>query len=807
MSLRTSLPGLAVAFCVACFSVPASVNAQQTAQSPKSDLATYRARVLPFMRKTCFGCHGEAVHEDNGGGIRLDDLDPVIDSGEKAEHWEEIRDVVSSSKMPKKEWIEKHGAPSQKEVESLVFWVTGEIRRAKAVLESTGGKVVLRRINKREYNNTLRDLLGVEDDFSHQFPAEVVSHDFDTIGSALAFSPYLLGNYMSAAKMAVDKAVPTGPQPKMQIFRNEKGEVQEGSLDGAQRHNDNLVIVGTRLARPLEVLVTRGPRKRGLRVPQDGRYQVRIEASKFRGTGKEVIAKLFHGSGQTGKAGQKTDIAMISVTDEMQEYAFDVNLKKNEFVALVYQNPELTQGGRAADIESARENWNGVGLMVESFEIKGPIYEMWPPKSYRLVMGDLQASYSSADVKRILARFAAHAYRRPPHREELAALQRYYDKKFKEKGDVVEAIKATVVFVLSSPSFIYHEQTDKLDDFALASRLSYFLWGSMPDKELFQQAAAGKLNDPTVLDAQVDRMLDDAKASDFYRHFVGHWLGIRELGKTTPDKILYPEYDQYLEESMKVETEMFFAEIVRQDLSLLNFIDSDFTFLNSRLAQHYGIDGVQGADFQKVALKPEHHRGGVMVHASVLTVTADGTRTSPVLRGVWFLSNILGSPPPPPPPNAPGIEPDIRGAQTIREQLNRHRSVPACYGCHVKIDPAGLALEEYDPIGNWRDKYRYIAGGRKYGYKLPVDSSGNLPTGEKFKNMRDLKSLILSSDSLKTQVATCLVEKLLTYGMGRPIEFVDRDQVQQLVVKSEKDGYRMRTLLKNIVKSETFRSK
>ena len=387
--------------------------------------------------------------------------------------------------------------PSQKDVESLVFWVTGEIRRAKAVLESTGGKVVLRRINKREYNNTIRDLLGVEDDFSRDFPDEVISNDFDNIGSALAFSPYLLGKYMSAAKMAVDKAVPTGPKPKMQIFRNEKSEVQEGSLGGAQRHDGNLVIVGTRMARPLEILVTRGPRKRELRIPLDGRYQIRIKASKFRGTGKEVIARLFHGFGQTGKAGKKTDIAMISLTDQMKEYAFDVNLKKNEFVALVYQNPELNQGGRAADIEEARANWKGVGLMVESFEIKGPIYEMWPPESYRLVMGEPKETYSNADAGKILANFAARAYRRRVHREELAALQRFYDKKLKEKRDAVEAIKATLVFALSSPSFIYHEQTEELDDFALASRLSYFLWGSMPDDELFRHAATGKLERPS----------------------------------------------------------------------------------------------------------------------------------------------------------------------------------------------------------------------------------------------------------------------------------------------------------------------
>ncbi len=806
MTKRSAALSMAVVLFAVAHSI-ADDDVQPKADASKPDLATYEARVLTFLKKTCFGCHGEAVYEDDGGDVRLDNLDPVIDSNEKAEQWKEIKDVVSLSKMPEKEWIKKHGPPSQKEVEGLVDWVTSEMRRAKAALASTGGDVVLRRINKREYNNTIRDLLGVEDDFSHEFPDEVISSDFDNIGSALTFSPYLLGKYMGAAKMAVEKAVPTGARPKLQTYRNEKEELQEGATAGLQRHDGNLVIVGTRIAQPLEVLVARGPRKRGLRIPLDGRYQVRIRASKFRGTGKEVIGRVFHGFGQTGKAGKKFDVAMISLTDRMKDFSFDVNLKKGEFIALAYQNPELKQGGRAEDIEKARANWQGVGLMVESFEVKGPIYDSWPPKSFRLVMGEPKEVYSDADVQKILIRFVARAYRRPPLREETAALRRFYDKRLKEKGDKIEALKATLVFALSSPSFIYHEQTETLDDFALASRLSYFLWGSMPDGELFQLAAKGKLSDPDILDGQVDRMLDDAKASEFYKHFVGHWLGIRELGRTTPDTILYPEYDEYLQKSMKVETEMFFEAIVKQNLSLMNFIDSDFTFLNSRLATHYGIAGVMGTEFEKVALQPSDHRGGVMVHGSVLTVTADGTRTSPVLRGIWFLSNLLGSPPPPPPPNAPGIEPDIRGAQTVREQLDKHRAVPACYGCHVKIDPAGLALEEYDPIGNWRDKYRYVIKGRSYGYKLPVDSSGNLPTGEKFENMRGLKSLILASDSLKDQVAKCVVEKLYTFGMGRAIEFTDQDQVERLVAKSKKDGYRLRTLLKDVVKSETFRSK
>ena len=273
-------------------------------------------------------------------------------------------------------------------------------------------------------------------------------------------------------------------------------------------------------------------------------------------------------------------------------------------------------------------------------------------------------------------------------------------------GAARRAIKA----VLSSPKFLYlREPAGPLDDYALASRLSYFLWSTMPDETLLALAAKGELHKPDVLRAQVERMLNHPKAQAFTENFTGQWLSLRDIDANTPDKVLYPEFEELLQWSAVRETQLFFEELLKQDLSVKNFIDSDFAMLNGRLAKHYGIPGVEGVAFRKVALKPEYHRGGVLTQASVLKVTANGTTTSPVVRGVWVLDRILGQPAPPPPANVPAIEPDIRGATTIREQLAKHRATENCAGCHSRIDPPGFALENYDVIGGWRERYRFVA--------------------------------------------------------------------------------------------------
>ena len=360
-----------------------------------------------------------------------------------------------------------------------------------------------------------------------------------------------------------------------------------------------------------------------------------------------------------------------------------------------------------------------------------------------------------------------------------------------------------------------------LDDHALASRLSYFLWSTMPDETLFALARSGELHKPDVLKAQVERMLQHPKAKAFTENFTGQWLSLRDINATTPDKTLYPEFEELLQWSSIRETQLFFDELLKENLSVRNFIDSDFAMLNGRLAQHYGIPDVQGVAFRKVELKAEQHRGGVLTHASVLKVTANGTTTSPVVRGVWVLDRILGRPVPPPPPNVPAVEPDIRGATTIREQLAKHRATENCAGCHSKIDPPGFALENYDVIGGWRDRYRVVAERKdwvnnrvgplskylaayQYGLGRPVEAGDALPDGRHFADIAEFKKLLLAHPE---QIARCLTEKLVTYATGHPVGFGDHAAIDQIVSESKKLDYGLRSLVHAVVACELFLKK
>jgi hypothetical protein len=368
--------------------------------------------------------------------------------------------------------------------------------------------------------------------------------------------------------------------------------------------------------------------------------------------------------------------------------------------------------------------------------------------------------------------------------------------------------------VLISPEFLFlRERPGKLDDFALACRLSYFLWSTMPDDELFTLAEQKKLSRPDVLRAQVERLLASPKAAAFTENFVGQWLALREIDATEPSHILYPEFDHLLKVSMIREAELFFDEILKNDLSLTNFIGSDFTMLNGRLARHYGIPGVDGWEFHKTTLPPGRHRGGLLTMAGVLKVTANGTTTSPVLRGAWVLDRILATPPPPPPDNVPAIDPDIRGARTIREQLAKHRSIESCAACHRKIDPPGFALESFDCIGGWRDNYRATGLGENVfvdGRRMPylkgkkVDPADVTADGERFENIDGLKQVLLRD---KPRLARALTTKLITYATGRAPHASDQEAVAAIIAKIAAKDYGLRSLIHEIVQSELFRNK
>jgi hypothetical protein len=501
------------------------------------------------------------------------------------------------------------------------------------------------------------------------------------------------------------------------------------------------------------------------------------------------------------------------------------------------------------------DKYTGAGLAVEWVEIEGPV-DPWPGIGYERLFGGVPLKQNSIakliaagqpeppqpakrnpdafiydpltpatnksreEAGRLMRAFLPLAFRRPATKE----LEDYYVKMvhtaLDRKLPFADAMLLGFKAALCSPHFLFitepvdaKNKNPRLDDYAIASRLSYFLWSSMPDTELLRLAAKNELTKPAVLRSQVERMLNDPKAERFTANFAGQWLDLRNINATSPDPQIYSEFDDFLFWSMPRETQLFFEEILKHDLSLLNFVDSDWTILNQRLAQHYGIPDQFGGELHKVKIPPESHRGGVLTQAAILKVTADGTRTSPVLRGKWVLDKIIGQPPAPPPPDIPSIEPDIRGATTIREQLDKHRNTPACATCHKHIDPPGFALESFDVIGGWRDFYRGTRGkavelanypGKTIFRGLDVEKGGETPSGKPFKDIDEYKQLLLAD---KDQLARNLVQKLIVYGTGADIQFADREVVEQLVAKSREKNYAFRSLIHEVVQSRVFLNK
>ena len=489
------------------------------------------------------------------------------------------------------------------------------------------------------------------------------------------------------------------------------------------------------------------------------------------------------------------------------------------------------------------------GVVFRWLEVEGPVYDQWPPAGHKLLFGDLpmvnrtmaRADEESgktnrfgqrrfkpspgvdviskkpmADAEQLLREFARHAYRRPTSETDVKRFLPVVHSALKKGNSFTDAMIAGYAAVLCSPEFVYFEEKPgPLDDFALASRLAFFLWNSSPDDELRHCAEQNKLHEPDVLRAQTERLLANPKSRQFVDAFLDYWLDLRKIVATAPDANLYSDYylDDLLAESALEETRLFFAELLRGDLPARNIVASDFAMLNERLAAHYGLPPVHGVALRRTPLPQDSPRGGLMTQAAVLKVTANGTTTSPVLRGAWIMERILGQKPPPPPPSVPAVEPDIRGAVTIRQQLDKHRTQESCNACHAKIDPAGFALENFDVMGGWRDRYRSEAGGElaqgvaksgqkfAFHYALPVDASGELPDGRKFQDVRELKQLLLANEK---QLARNLAKQLTVYATGAPIRFADREPIERILERASSSHYGVRSLIHELVQSELF---
>ena len=599
-------------------------------------------------------------------------------------------------------------------------------------------------------------------------------------------------------------------------------------------------------------------------VPGAGTYRVRMSLSAV-GAEKKAVPAGFHIL-ENGGPSQPVlfDVRDIPHGDpKIVEVAVELQ-SRQAFVVNVLSHFDVR------DFKKPIEEYTGPGLRLDWMEVEGPIGP-FPPPSYVKLFGDLplkarsiakaeregevheqcgdaegtcrnngtstrssrrESANPKADAEKLLRAFLPKAFRGPVPE---SVTKNYVDrvcKKLDEKYTFLDAMTYGYKSILSSPHFLLFAEPDarprrrsaassrsiaeKLDDCAVANRLAYFLWSRPPDEELIGLAARGELTKPAVLRKEVDRLLDDPKAHRFTENFTGQWLDLRKINATVPDPRVYGEYDELLLWAMPRESQLVFEEILKNDRSLLEFVDADWTMLNARLASHYGVDGIDGNDLRKVTLPPGSHRGGVLTQASVLKVTADGTRTSPVLRGKWVLEKILGQPPAPPPPDVPAIEPDIRGATSIRQQLDKHRSIATCASCHIHIDPPGFALEAFDPIGGYREFYRATTGDRKKILKIAfggrglfrgpdVDPAGVTAEGKSFKNIDDYRKLLVTE--CKEPIARNMTEMLLTYATGASVQFADREVVDGIVNRLKTRNYGFRTLVHEVVESRVFLNK
>jgi len=779
-----------------------------------SEAKQFTDEIKPILIKHCIECHGPEKVKAN---LRLDQIADNFDNAQNLGHWMTVLKRVKAGEMP----VAERPPLSPKEMQVLTDWIAAKAKVAEAN-RAAQGRVVLRRLNRVEYENTVHDLLGIDIDLKEQLPADSSANGFDNVGDALHTSSFLMEKYLEAADSALNVAIANRPKPPVlfskKISLKESHNVKTTTESVFRKMEDDTVICFSSSAWNQVHVSTFYPQDRGL-------YRFRISACAVQSKDKPVTFAVFAGGGR--RAGKSGIVGY-----------FDAPPEKPTIIEFVqYMEPRTTiilapygLAGANTIKQIGADKWEGPGLAVQYVEVEGPLHEMWPPANHRRVFGNQEqgpapiynfrdrveiiSKEPEVDAKRILRDFTRRAFRRAVTDEDINPYVALVLAKVNEKNTFEQAIRAAFMAVMVSPEFLFlQEKPGKLDDYALASRLSYFLWSTMPDDELLALAEGKKLSDPAILRQQVERLLKNPKALAFTENFVGQWLGLREIDATEPSHLLYPEFDHMLKVSMIRETELFFSEVLKDDLSLANFVSSDFSMLNGRLAKHYGIPDVHGWEFRKVKLPAESHRGGVLTMGSVLKVTANGTTTSPVMRGAWILDRILGTPPSPPPEEVAALDPDTRGAVTIRDQLAKHRIVATCASCHVKIDPPGFALESFDVIGGWRDSYRVTGSGKvvmvegrrmSYHEGKKVEPNDVMPDGQKFTNIDEFKQILLKD---KDQLARSLAEKLLTYATGGPPAPGNKPEIETIVASIKKKNYSFRTLVHEVVQSEAFRRK
>ncbi|HXT59659.1 MAG TPA: DUF1592 domain-containing protein [Pirellulales bacterium] len=732
----------------------------------------FAGQVKPFLKKYCTHCHGG---EKPKADLALDKYLDQAAAAKDREVWEHVLENVRDGIMPP----DPETKPGQAERDAVAGWIEKQFTQVDCGLKKDPGRVTIRRLNRAEYNNTVRDLCGVDFRPADDFPADDVGYGFDHIGDVLSMPPILLEKYLNAAEQVVDKAIYVHGPEKTPLHQFEAAEVGHEGGGGAHGRGWGLHSTG-------EVFVE-------FDFPAPGRYALRGKAFAQQ-AGSEPARMAFR---LNGKEVHVADVTAVDTEPMMYEKQVRIGPGKKRF-GLAFINDFYDP--KAPDPKARDRN-----LYIDSLEIQGPLDGPPPPLSEshkRIIFVKPDKKNHRECAEKIIKVFASRAYRRRATADEISRLVKFVEQAEQHGESFERGIQLAMEAVLVSPYFLFRVELDRepnnpqaihpVDDFELAARLSYFLWSSMPDDELFRLAAQGKLREGDTLANQTRRMLKDPKARALVDNFAGQWLEIRRLKTMTPDPKRFPGFDEDLRQAMLKETELFFSSVVEEDRSVLDLLDADYTFLNERLAKHYGIGGVAGQEFRRVKLdNPD--RGGLVTQASVLTVTSNPTRTSPVKRGKWILEEFFNSSPPPPPPEAGELKEDdktvLRGS--LRQRMEQHRANPSCAACHARMDPLGFGLENFDAIGAWRERDGEFA----------IDAAGTLPDGSSFKRPSELKAILKQK---KADFARCLSEKMLTYALGRGLEYYDKCAVDEIAGKLAQNDYKFSTLILEIVASDPF---
>jgi len=739
-----------------------------SAPPPAVPAAGFDGTVKPLFAKSCYPCHNDRMAS---GSLNLQQYTSAAAIAPNRDQWERIVQKMRTGEMPPKGMPK----PTPETLAAVIGVIRTEFDKADRATPPDPGRVTAKRLNRVEYSNTIRDLLSVDFRADKDFPTDDSGHGFDNIGDVLTISPVLMQKYLEAAERIAARAIGADPLPKKPI---------EFSYENK---NKNIRRIGRSAVEATH------------RVDFDAEYEIIIGLPGERAKDAKPVQMGFWMDGKLVHTQMaETKPSGLNYFNPYSEETFRIYIPEGDHVFRAgFIDDEFVKALTDKEAFSDKKNkWLNLIKFIGPYPAKGE-----KASRKKLLTCDPAAA---GCVEKIVSTLARRAYRRPVAKEETAGLMKFVAMARKDGQSPEQGLQLAIQAMLVSPHFLFRVERDpdpldpakvhRLSDLELASRLSYFLWSSMPDDQLLTIAEQGKLRQPTVIDAQIKRLLVDDRSAALAANFAGQWLETRNLDSVKPDPGKFPDWGPELRDAMRSETRLFFEAMLRENRPLPEFLDARFTFLNERLAKHYGIPDVTGEDFRRVELATDQ-RGGILSHASVLTVSSYPTRTSPVIRGKYVLQNILGAPPPAPPPDVPPLdEAQVGSAGSLRQQMEKHRSNAMCASCHNRMDTLGFGLENYDAIGRWRAQDG----------KFDIDAAGTFPNGKSFTTPAEMRSLLKADPPEFTR---CLTEKMLTYALGRGLERYDRRAVDSIAQKVEAQKYQFQSLIYEVVRSLPFQSR